>query len=150
MNRTYWDLAKKAGFVFWDDDEGNGKVIDWASDYDKEFQLYTDLVIDHIERKYKYNYSTNFMGPINQEWIQENGDYWSAGRIDVHRGDEDYEWSLPLMHTEDYTGFSEWIYSLTTEYLWSLEEITSLFEWETNTKIRWFETPKWKKDNDTV
>lgn len=53
MNRVYWDLAKKAGFVFWDDDESDGRVIDWASDYDKEFQLYTDLVIDHIERKYK-------------------------------------------------------------------------------------------------
>jgi hypothetical protein len=51
VNKTYWDLAKKAGFVFWDDDEGNGRVIDWASDYDEEFQLYTDLVIDHIERK---------------------------------------------------------------------------------------------------
>jgi len=150
VNKTYWDLAKKAGFVFWDEDEADGRVIDWASDYDKEFQLYTDLVIDHIERKYKYSYSTNFMGPISQEWTEKYGDHWSGGRIDRHRGDEDFELSLPLMHTEDYKRFSEWLYSLTTEYLWSLEEITSLFECETNTKIRWFETPKWKKDNDTV
>ena len=26
MNKIYWDLAKKAGFVFWDDDKGDGGV----------------------------------------------------------------------------------------------------------------------------
>ena len=28
-------------------------------------------------------YSTNWMGPINQKWVEEHGDCWSAGRIDI-------------------------------------------------------------------
>jgi len=32
------------------------------------------------------SYSTNWMGPINRDWIAKNGDCWAAGRIDVLGG----------------------------------------------------------------
>ena len=100
-----------------------------------------------MTREYKYSYSINFMGPINYAWIQEHGEHWAGGRIDVHGGDEDYALSLPLMHADDFSELSKWLGSLTTEHLWSVEEITALFERETSTKIRWFEAPKWEKNN---
>ena len=99
-----------------------------------------------MTKKSTYSYSINFMGPISYAWIQEHGKHWAGGRIDV-RGDEDHELSLPLMHAEDFSDLSKWLGSLTTEHLWSLEEITSHFQRETSTKIRWFETPSREKNN---
>jgi hypothetical protein len=29
------------------------------------------------------DYFLNWMGPINEAWIEENGNDWSSGRIDV-------------------------------------------------------------------
>ncbi len=48
MNKKVMEIAKKAGFVFWqDEDYGPGPGnIDWASDYTEEFNKFIKLLID--------------------------------------------------------------------------------------------------------
>jgi hypothetical protein len=86
------------------------------------------------------SYSTNWMGPINQEFINEYGSHWSGGRIDIYDvPGEDYpiEYSLPLMRTEDWNDFSDWLDTLETEELLSFEQIIEQY----GKPIRW-----WKDD----
>jgi hypothetical protein len=47
MHEKIKELANKAGFVMWEEDEKpwNDDVIDWSSTYDKELQEYTKLVV---------------------------------------------------------------------------------------------------------
>jgi hypothetical protein len=90
----------------------------------------------------KVRYKTNWMGPINREWIQKNGNYWSAGRIDfwnnLHPDDEHLdEMSVPIMHAEDWYRFSDWLRPIETDFPWTLEQLVELYEKE-NPKIRWF------------
>ena len=48
MNPRIKELAEEAGFCFWDDEEWkpHDAVIDWSAQYDKEFQKYTELLIN--------------------------------------------------------------------------------------------------------
>ena len=48
MNPRIKELAEDAGFCFWDDEEWrpHGAIIDWSAQYDKEFQKYTELLIN--------------------------------------------------------------------------------------------------------
>ena len=50
MNPRIKELAEDAGFCFWEDEEWkpHGAIIDWSAEYDKEFQKYTELLIDEI------------------------------------------------------------------------------------------------------
>ena len=49
MNDTMIKLAKRAGFVFWDD-----KVtIDWSCDYSNEFDKYSKLLIEETIKQLK-------------------------------------------------------------------------------------------------
>ena len=50
MNPRIKELAEKAGFCFWEDEDWkpHGAIIDWSAEYDKEFQKYTELLIDEI------------------------------------------------------------------------------------------------------
>ena len=86
------------------------------------------------------SYYTNWMGPINEKWIEEHGVGWSAGRIDI-RGVPDEPWgseySLPPMRTEDWNHFSDWLEDFETEELWEFDEIIAQYEMESNRKIRW-------------
>lgn len=87
------------------------------------------------------HYSTNWMGPINKEWIKENGEEWAAGRIDVF-GDyiDETEIGLPMMYIQDWGRFTIWLDKFTTvERVWTLDEIIKEYE-TTNPKITW-----WKK-----
>jgi len=47
MKKKIKKLAKKAGFVIWDDSSwGPGKGnIDWSCDYDKELTKFTQLIV---------------------------------------------------------------------------------------------------------
>ena len=48
MNPKIKEIAEEAGFVFWQDESwgpGPGH-IDWSAIYDKEFQKYTELLIN--------------------------------------------------------------------------------------------------------
>ena len=97
------------------------------------------------------SYSANWMGPIDMGWYEKNGvDYekvkYSGGRIDI-RDDSKYgydgwhEYSLPLMRTEDWYLFSDWLDDFETEELWSLIDILEEYRQDTGHVIRW-----WKDD----
>jgi len=90
-------------------------------------------------------YSTNCMGPINSDWIEEHGNYWAGGRIDIYGvPDELYpiEYGLPVMHIIDWGDLSEWLDDLETEELLSFDELISQFEQTVGKKIQW-----WKEKN---
>jgi hypothetical protein len=90
-------------------------------------------------------YSTNWMGPINAKWIEEHGDCWAAGRIDIYGvPDEPYpiEYGLPVMNIIDWEDFSEWLDDLETEELLSFDELIAQFEQTVGKKIQW-----WKEKN---
>lgn len=54
MNEKVKKLAEKAGFVFWDDEDYNpGEFIDWASNYDREFIDYTDILVKDVFEQIK-------------------------------------------------------------------------------------------------
>lgn len=47
MNERIKKIAEEAGFIFWGNEswKPEGAVIDWASDYDQEFDKFTQLII---------------------------------------------------------------------------------------------------------
>lgn len=47
MNKKTIELAKEAGFVFWEDEDwGPGsEYIDWGTEYDKELDKLVELVV---------------------------------------------------------------------------------------------------------
>lgn len=86
------------------------------------------------------SYSTNWMGPINEDWIAKHGEGWSAGRIDIYGvPDEPWgtEYSLPPMRTEDWNDFSDWLDTIDTYDLWTYEDLIHNFERFIGRKIRW-------------
>ena len=89
-------------------------------------------------------YWTNWMGPINPGWIEEHGDNWAAGRIDIWDTKEPYndEMGLPVMKVEDWCRFGEWIRVFETDTVWTLKELVAEYE-KTNPKITW-----WKNDQN--
>ena len=84
-------------------------------------------------------YSTNWMGPINLEWIKENGEHWSGGRIDIRGTGDPYgdETSCPIMHTEDYNSLSDWLDTFETDTVWNWVELIREYE-KTHSRIRLF------------
>lgn len=48
MNELYMMLAEDAGFNFWTDESWKPKdaIIDWSTVYDKEFQTYSDNLVN--------------------------------------------------------------------------------------------------------
>ena len=47
MNKHFIELAEKAGFMIWADEDWNpGDVIDWSARYDKELELYSKMLIE--------------------------------------------------------------------------------------------------------
>lgn len=49
MNENLTNLAKRAGFILWEDEEWNpGDVVDWGSRYDNELLEYTRLLIKDV------------------------------------------------------------------------------------------------------
>lgn len=75
-------------------------------------------------------YSTNWMGPINYDWIEKHGIGWSAGRIDIYGTESHYpeEISLPPMRSEDWNRFSNWLDEFSTETPWTFDELVSEYE----------------------
>lgn len=85
-------------------------------------------------------YSTNWMGPINDEWIHKHGDCWAGGRIDINGvPNEPYgiEYGLAVMRTEDWVRFSDWLDNLVTQELLTFQEIVDRYE-RTNPPITWW------------
>lgn len=89
-------------------------------------------------------YSTNWMGPINMKWIEEHGDCWSAGRIDIRDSSKDGydgwdEYALAPMHNEDWNALSNFLNRLKGETVMPYDSLIMLFEAEYGKKIRWAE-----------
>ena len=117
-----------------------------------------------------WTYSTNFMGPISLLWYEDNSmpytnrvvdgqivkDYvpYAGGRIDCYCDDytdPDYspfgdELSLPVMLGEHFDLFSDWLDSVETERLVTLEWLVEQFRNQTGVDIEFFKN----KLNDTV
>ena len=100
------------------------------------------------------SYSTNWMGPISMDWYEKNGvDYekvkYSGGRIDIYGLDPEEFWggrgehSLPLMRTEDWNLFSDWLDDFESEELMSLIEILQEYRQDTGHVIRWWKDDEW-------
>lgn len=89
-------------------------------------------------------YFLNWMGPINSEFIQDNGEHWSAGRIDVRDDskegyDAQSEYGVSPMHSEDWGMFAQWLSHHTTPDPWTFEDLVETFERKfLKRKIRWF------------
>ena len=108
------------------------------------------------------SYSTNWMGPISIKWYRDHGltrqvwkkvesdmveeiiTYYAGGRIDI-RGLDDvdsyngwHEYSVPIMHGEDWNKFSDWLDDLMTDDLLEYEQLIEMFENDTGCKIRWW------------
>lgn len=45
MKDSFRKLAEEAGFVFWEPSEFPARPIDWASDYDLEFDRYSEMIV---------------------------------------------------------------------------------------------------------
>ena len=69
--------------------------------------------------------------------------HYCGGRIDI-RDDtkEGYdgwdEYSLPIMHGEDWNDFGDWLESFQTHDLWSFDDIIAQYEDISGRKIRWW------------
>jgi len=56
MNKKTIELAKQAGFVFWEDEEwGPGsEYIDWSTDYDKELEKLVELIVQECAKSVQH------------------------------------------------------------------------------------------------
>ena len=92
------------------------------------------------------HYFLNWMGPINNDWIEKNGECQASGRIDISNiPDEPFglEYAVPPMHKEDWGKFSEWLRHHYTPEVWSYDELIQCFEdKQLKRKIRWLSNKK--------
>jgi hypothetical protein len=66
---------------------------------------------------------------------------YSCGRIDVRGTDSKYgeEISVDPMRTEDWYTFGNWLSTVRTDDVWSLNDLVMMYE-RTNPKIRWWQS----------
>jgi hypothetical protein len=83
------------------------------------------------------SYSTNYMGPINADWIKTHGEHWAGGRIDIYGSTED-EIGLPIMHVGDWRNFSTWLDEFKTEAPFTLDKILEAYYNDGHDEIRWW------------
>lgn len=72
--------------------------------------------------------------------VDEPTVYYSCGRIDVRGGDTDVyygdEIGVPPMRSEDWGRFGDWLDTVETDFMWTLDQLVELYE-RKNPKIRW-------------
>jgi hypothetical protein len=95
-----------------------------------------------------WTYSTNWMGPVNRDFIKKNGGGWAGGRIDVYCDDdtdplyEDTymgrdEIGLPIMTGESWRSFTNFLENYRSLRYMNLDAL--VFEYEKNNDhIEWF------------
>jgi len=68
---------------------------------------------------------------------------YSCGRIDVRGTDSPYgeEIGVDPMRAEDWYTFGEWLSTVRTDCVWTLDDLVMMYE-RTNPKIRWWEDKK--------
>jgi hypothetical protein len=88
-------------------------------------------------------YFLNCMGPINRQWIEENGTDWAGGRVDIHIPDVTYgpEYSMPVMKQKDWDDLGNWLWDLETEVPVSFRDMITMYEQEKGTEIEWWQEP---------
>ena len=57
MKKIVRELAKDAGFIFWENEEWKpkGATIDWSCDYDKELEKFFKLAVKYAESDRKFS-----------------------------------------------------------------------------------------------
>ena len=90
-------------------------------------------------------YDTNWMGPLNTKWIELNGTNWNSGRIDCRYYGSDpeiideYPWGfelgVPIMNSESWQTFSDWLSKYRTEELVTEEFLLQEFKKQTGFTI---------------
>ena len=57
MKKIVKELAKDAGFIFWENEEWKpkGATIDWSCDYDKELEKFFKLAVKYAESDRKFS-----------------------------------------------------------------------------------------------
>lgn len=83
-----------------------------------------------------WHYFLNWTGPTNVEFLRRHGAHWSTGHIeawcdnldDPNYRPEGYQYSLPIIHSDDWERLSEWIGDLETTFLWPKEQLLLSFE----------------------
>jgi hypothetical protein len=81
-----------------------------------------------------WSYSSNWMGPINQQFIEEHGSGWSGGRIDCYYSGNDLneleytynartEIGAPIMTNRSWNIMSNFLDTLETEKLLTFDDI---------------------------
>lgn len=86
-------------------------------------------------------YSTNWMGPVNAEWVRKHGEHWAGGRIDIRGGDLDEhgtEIGVRTMHGEDWLELNKFCDGLKTESVLSPEDFWKRFEKFLGREARWW------------
>jgi len=67
MNKLTEELAKEAGFIFWDENE-IGEGIDWACDYTKTLEDFVELIVaecvDAVAQSDTHHAATSFTAGI--------------------------------------------------------------------------------------
>lgn len=92
------------------------------------------------------HYSTNWMGPINMEWIRTNGVGWAGGRIDI-RGPEDKvgpygeEVGVPVMDHKSWSLLQDWLDTYQTEEI--DYKVLETFQDKTGRKITFWKEGKY-------
>lgn len=92
----------------------------------------------------KVEYHTNWMGPVNYEWIMKFGEDWASGRIDVYSDSVPESLALSTMKKDDWGRFSEWLKIFKTDEVWTIQQLVEEYEMH-HSPIRWFKTPAWKQ-----
>lgn len=68
---------------------------------------------------------------------------YAGGRIDIYGVDPvkyysgRHEYSLPVMHGDDWNDFSGWLEDFETHDLWTFDDIIMKYEEDSGRKIRW-------------
>jgi hypothetical protein len=73
--------------------------------------------------------------------------YYSCGRLDVRGGDTGPygdEIGVPPMRSEDWATFGDWLDTVETDFIWTLDQLVMMYERQ-NPKIRWADDRESKK-----
>ena len=52
MNKELREIAKEAGFIFWEDEpwRPSGAAIDWSSNYDWELEKFAQIIMERMKK----------------------------------------------------------------------------------------------------
>jgi hypothetical protein len=81
---------------------------------------------------------------LNEKWVEENGDCWASGLVEVMDVPGEMfsiEYTIPPLHTEDWNRFSDYLDTKLTRRVYSLQELIEDYE-SRNPPLRWLTEEK--------